>query len=104
MVGHYPSPAGATESALPLDAWEEFVAENPPLRNLQPDVEAVLVNRTGPTRDHFRVGIDQCYRLAGIIRTHWRGFSGGTALWDEVGRFFDDLRTRAAPAGGSPHG
>jgi hypothetical protein len=104
VVAVYPSPAGATESALPLDAWEEFVAENPPLRNLQPDVEAVLVNRTGPTRDHFRVGIDQCYRLAGIIRTHWRGFSGGTALWDEVGRFFDDLRTRAAPAGGSPHG
>jgi hypothetical protein len=29
-VAVYPSPAGATESAL-LDAWEEFVAENPEL-------------------------------------------------------------------------
>ena len=28
----YPSPAGATESLLPLDAWEAIVAANPPLQ------------------------------------------------------------------------
>ena len=97
VVAVYPSPAGATESALPLDAWEEFVADNPVLGNLEPDVEALLVNRVGPARDYFRVGIDQCYQLAGIIRTRWRGFSGGTDVWTEIGRFFDNLRRRAGP-------
>ena len=47
MVAVYPSPAGATESALPLETWEELVAENAELRNLEPDVEALLVNRVG---------------------------------------------------------
>lgn len=98
VVAVYPSPAGATESALPLDAWEEFVAENPSLRGLEPDVEALLVNRVGSARDAFRVGIDQCYRLAGIIRAHWRGFTGGPALWDEIGRFFAGLKQRAEPS------
>jgi hypothetical protein len=100
VVAVYPSPAGATESALPLDAWEEFAAENPGLGGLEPDVEALLVNRVGPARDYFRVGIDRCYQLAGLIRTHWQGFSGGTALWDEIGRFFEDLQRRAGPTGG----
>jgi hypothetical protein len=97
VVAVYPSPAGATESALPLDAWEEFAADNPALGDLEPDVEALLVNRVGPARDYFRVGIDRCYKLAGIIRTHWRGFSGGTDVWTEIGRFFDNLRQRAGP-------
>jgi len=95
VVVVYPSPAGATESALPLDAWEEFVAENPGLRTLEPDVEALLVNRVGAARDYYRVGIDRCYRLAGLIRTHWRGFSGGDALWAEIGRFFVNLKSQA---------
>ena len=29
VVAFYPSPAGATESLLPLDAWQELVAANP---------------------------------------------------------------------------
>jgi hypothetical protein len=97
VVAVYPSPAGATESALPLDAWEEFVAENPELRTLEPDVEALLVNRVGSARDHIRVGIDQCYRLAGLLRTHWQGFSGGAVLWAEIGRFFAELKRRGGP-------
>jgi hypothetical protein len=104
MVAVYPSPAGATESALPLDAWEEFVAENPGLRDLEPDVEALLANRVGSARDYFRVGIDRCYRLAGIIRTHWRGFSGGTELWDEIGRFFAELKRQSGSEGGPARG
>jgi hypothetical protein len=104
VVAVYPGPAGATESALPLDAWEEFVVENPALRDLEPDVEALLVNRVGSARDYFRVGIDQCYRLAGILRTHWRGFSGGPALRDEISRFFEGLRQRSGSAEGAAHG
>src|SRR5262249_38143803 len=97
------SPAGATESALPLDAWAELVAENPGLADLEPDVEALLVNRVGAARDYFRVGIDQCYRLAGIIRTHSNGFSGGTPGGDEIGRFFAELKRRSGPAEETAH-
>ena len=55
---------------------------------LEPDVEALLVNRIGEARECYRVGIDECYKLVGLIRTHWRGLSGGQAVWDEIGRFF----------------
>ena len=58
------------------------------LRDLEPDVEALLVNRVGGARDYFRVGIDECYKLVGVIRTKWRGLSGGQDVWDEIGRLF----------------
>jgi hypothetical protein len=102
VVAVYPSPGGATEAALAPDAWDGLVEENPALRALEPDVEALLVNRVGEARDHYRVGIDECYKLVGLIRTHWTGFSGGPA-WDEVARFFAGLRERSRLAGVSAH-
>ena len=48
-----PVPAGATESLLTLEAWDALVEENPVLRELEPDVEALLVNRLG--RDARRI-------------------------------------------------
>src|SRR4051794_6596116 len=33
----YPSPAGAVESLLTLEAWQALVAENPVLQTLEPD-------------------------------------------------------------------
>ncbi len=95
VVAVYPSPGGATEADLAPELWDGVVGENPTLRTLAPDVEALLVNRVGDARDHYRVGVDKCYELVGVVRTHWSGFSGGAALWDEVGRFFDRLRERA---------
>jgi hypothetical protein len=103
VVAQYPSPAGATESQLPLEAWQELVADNPVLQELEPDVEALLVNRVGGAREYYRVPIDECYKLAGIIRTRWRGLSGGTEVWDEVGRFFTSLKERAGAAGEATH-
>jgi hypothetical protein len=52
------------------------------------------VNRIGETRDYYRVGIDQCYRLVGLIRSHWRGLSGGAMVWGEIAGFFAGLRER----------
>lgn len=95
VMALYPSPAGATESLLPLETWDEIVRDNPVLGMLQPDVEALLVNRLGTVREYYRVPIDQCYRLVGLIRTRWRGLSGGREVWDEIDRFFTDLRARA---------
>jgi len=106
----YPSPAGATESLLDLDAWEDLRRENPVLAELAPDVEALLVNRVAGARGdearvpvYFLVPIDQCFRLVGIIRTHWRGFTGGSVVWQEIDGFFAGLRRRAWPAAEAMH-
>ena len=71
--------------------WQALVEDNPGLRDLTPDVAALLVHRVGEAREHYRVGVDRCYELVGLVRTHWRGFSGGQAVWDEIGRFFAGL-------------
>ena len=92
VIAYYPSPAGSTESLLSLNAWSDIVRNNPVLEIIQPDVEALLINRTRGRRDHFIAPIDQCHRLTGIIRTHWRGLSGGEEVWREVDRFFESLR------------
>jgi hypothetical protein len=94
IIALYPGPAGAAESLLRLDAWAEISAANPELLGLQPDVEALLVNRVGAAREYFLVPIDECYKLVGLIRLHWRGLSGGTKVWGEIAQFFDDLRRK----------
>jgi hypothetical protein len=95
VVAMYPSPAGATESLLSLGAWEALVAANPSLKRMQSDVEALLVNRLGDSREHYIAPIDLCFELVGIIRLHWRGFSGGPDVWKEIGGFFDKLNSIA---------
>lgn len=95
-TAYYPSPAGCTESLLSLDTWSELVVNNPALKKLTPDVEALLVNRTQGRRDYFIAPIDQCYKLVGLIRRHWRGFSGGDQVWCEIDLFFEALKSRAA--------
>jgi hypothetical protein len=94
VIALYPGPAGAAESLLRLDAWEEICAANPVLSQLQPDVEALLVNRVGDTREYFLVPIDECYKLVGLIRLHWRGLSGGSLVWGEIAGFFSGLRRK----------
>jgi len=95
----YPSPMGPTESLLGLEAWAELAAANPVLETLAPDVEALLVNRVRGARDGWLVPIDECYALVGLIRTRWRGFTGGSEVSDALGRFFAELDRRAKPVG-----
>ena len=78
VVAFYPSPAGATESLVAIGAWQTLVDENPVLGAIEPDVEALLVNRVGATRECYRVGVDVCYKLVGLIRMHWKGLSALT--------------------------
>lgn len=106
VVALYPSPAGATESLLALESWNDIVAENPALAGMETDVEALLVNRTAHARgsgvaEYYLLPIDQCYKLVGLIRTHWRGLSGGAEVWQELGKFFASLRARATVREGS---
>jgi hypothetical protein len=98
VAAFYPSPAGATESLLPLDAWQQLSASNPSLGGLAPDVEGLLVygrNRDG--FDCFIVPIDACYELTGLIRRRWKGFDGGEEVWRDVDDFFKRVRSRSEP-------
>jgi Fe-S cluster biogenesis protein NfuA len=94
----YPSPAGATESELPLDAWERLEAANPILGELEPDAEALIVNRMADPPQHAIVPIDECYRLIGLIKSRWSGISGGAAIESAVPEFFAELRSQAVIA------
>jgi hypothetical protein len=96
VVAFYPGPAGAAESTMGLESWSEILEANPEIDAMQPDVEALLVNRVGATREYFLVPIDECYRLVGLIRSQWRGLSGGSLVWGEITAFFDVLRAKAA--------
>lgn len=95
VLAYYPSPMGMTESLLSLDTWDTLVQANPLLREMEPDVEALLINRARGARDHFLAPMDECFRLVGLLRTNWRGFTGGKEVWEEIGRFFNGLRTRS---------
>jgi hypothetical protein len=87
----YPSPAGPTESLLRFDAWKDIEEANPILRSLEPDVEALLVNRARGAREYFLVPIDDPYRLVALIRGRWRGLTGGQEVWEEIEGFFTEL-------------
>jgi hypothetical protein len=91
VVALYPSPAGATESLLPLAAWDEFVAPSRLAQELTPDVEAIVA-RPG---ELYVVPIDACYELVGAVRRVWHGLDGGAEVRDAIDTFFADLDVRA---------
>jgi hypothetical protein len=91
VVALYPSPAGATESLLPLAAWDEFVAPSRLAQDLAPDVEAIVA-RPG---ELYLVPIDACYELVGAVRRVWHGLDGGADVRDAIDAFFADLDLRA---------
>jgi hypothetical protein len=96
IVACYPGPAGAAESLLPLDAWSAFVAGNPWVDALVPDVEALLVRRVDDAYTGYIVPIDACYELVGRLRRAWTGFHGGGAGQMAIDEFFAGLLDRNA--------
>ena len=97
VIARYPSPLGLTTAAPAPDAWAQVVAANPVLGDLEPDVEALLVNRARGARERWIVPLDDCFRLAARLREHWRGFHGGDAVWEAIARFFAELHARRDP-------
>lgn len=88
IAAYYPSPAGPVESLLSLDFRHAD--------DLEPDTEALLVNRAAG--ESFVLPIDECYRLVGLMRTHWKGLSGGAAVWREMKLFFEEMKNRSVVA------
>lgn len=99
MIAFYPSPAGATESELPLDVWDRIVEQSPQLAVLRADVEALLVRRSdAPGGSCHLVPIDACYELVGRLRMLWRGFDGGREAHEAMDEFFARVAARSRPA------
>lgn len=100
-IAFYPGPAGATESELPLDAWQRILAADPQLGHLRADVEALLVRGSDRGQEGFScylVPIDACYELVGRLRSLWRGFDGGQEAHDAMDAFFAQVQARSRPA------
>ncbi len=97
VAGFYPSPAGATECLLDLEAWSELGERLPLLNAAEEEVEAVLIRRTDSGIDCYLVPVDACYELVGAMRLHWRGFDGGAEARARIDEFFDRVRTRSRP-------
>lgn len=95
VSAYYPGPAGATESLLSLRQWETLTRNNVPLQGMDDDVEALLIQRVRGARAYYIVPIDACYQLVGLIRSTWRGFSGGETAWQAIETFFASIQARA---------
>jgi hypothetical protein len=98
VVALYPSPAGATECELYLESWNELVATNPVLGDLERDSEALVINRLAEPPQYAIAPIDDCYRLVGIVKLSWEGISGGPDLQKAIAGFFTELYDRAQTA------
>ncbi len=95
VVALYPSPGGATESELHFSSWSRMVELNPILADLEPDIEALIVNRLSDPPAYAIAPIDRCYALTGTIKVNWEGISGGVKVEEAVSGFFEELRTQA---------
>lgn len=100
IMAFYPSPAGATESLLNLEGWEDLLHNNPILHDMENDVEALLINRVTSANAYYIVPIDACYQLVGLIRLSWRGLSGGSEAKEAITNFFAKIQARSQPLKG----
>ncbi len=101
----YPSPAGATECRLDLEAWGRIAEGHPLVSSAEPDVEAILISRgerDQPGIETFLVPIDACYELAGRMRLEWHGFDGGAEARASIAAFLGRVRGRCADLGQGP--
>ena len=93
----YPSPAGATECRLDLEAWGRIIEGHPLVSAAEPDVEAILISRgerDQPAVETFLVPVDACYELAGRMRLEWHGFDGGAEARQSIAAFLGRVRER----------
>ena len=100
---HYPSPAGATRWEVDQAAWRDVVARCPPLADMAPEVEALLVNIARGRRRSLDRADRRLLRARHPRPQGMEGLSGGTRVWPEIERFFAGL-TEATPLRSRPTG
>ena len=97
-VAFYPGPAGATESELDLESWNDLRAADARVGLLADDTEALLVRvpdqDTAPPVCHL-LPIDACYEFVGRLRMLWRGFDGGQQARGYMEEFFATVAARS---------
>ncbi|HWA96954.1 MAG TPA: DUF5947 family protein, partial [Pirellulales bacterium] len=103
VVAAYPSPGGAVEADVEAECWRRLIELNPVLATVEREVEALLVHRIGASRRYYRVPIDVCFQLVGLIRKSWRGLGGGPQVWGAIDEFFNGLDQRASRRVGGRH-
>lgn len=96
----YPSPLGLMRSRVDPAAWSRVAAAHPELPTMAGDVEAFLVHRDrgdGREARYWIAPLDHCYRLAALVRAHWKGLGGGPEVWRRIDGFFDALSAGTPP-------
>ena len=101
-VALYPSPAGATECLLNLEAWQQLADSHRLIRELEPDIEAILVTAREDEqgvrrRAMYLVPIDTCYELVGRLRLNWQGFDGGAEAHAALDDALGEIRRLSRP-------
>lgn len=91
VVARYPSPLGTTHGIVDAMQWVRAEEISPELRSMTPLVEALLVNTARSAGEHWIVPISDCYRLVAVIRSEWKGLSGGGRVFPAVQEFFEGL-------------
>jgi len=97
-VSVYPSPLGAIEGKSSTIAWNELLELNPILEQIEEDVEALMVNKTMTPNEYYIAPIDECYKLIGLMRSSWKGITGGTAAYEAIKDFFANLKQKCLGA------
>jgi hypothetical protein len=80
------------------------VADNPAVKTLAPDTEALIIRAPGDERavaDAHLVPIDACYELVGLLRQVWRGFDGGQDARRRIESWFERISSISRPHTGS---
>ena len=106
-VAFYPGPAGATESELPLGAWERSWRPTRSCARCCPTSRRCSCGRpsaAGRRRSAYLVPIDACYELVGRLRQVWRGFDGGQEARARARRRSSPVWRPAQPAGADEAG
>ena len=97
MVVFYPGPAGATESLLSLETWDELVKRIRCSQASQPTWRlcwcATPAAREASNATSFRSMLATSW--SDVSAGRWKGFDGGEEAWKEIDGFFADLRARS---------
>lgn len=93
VLAVYLDPAGARESAFDLEHWKTLLTANPLLDSLEPDVEALLINRMGQEQTFYIVPITTCSQLVGLLTEQ----GNEQEIWKDPGAFFEKIQAGASP-------